>query len=378
MNSNIPICDIHCHVQEPFAIVQESYFEPPKAENAENLTDYIKGGIVKKFAIPAITLYAVADLPVNPLALYAKTLCPGKIFALAGLRRWIKREDNAGMAEQAEKLMAAGFDGIKMICKPNVRRTLKYPVNDPIFDEFYAEAERQSWPILFHLADQIAFWHRDLVYDWAVESGWWYGDEPEIPTQQQLYDEMFAVLNKYPKLHITFAHFFWIWDRESVLRLDEINRIFETYPHVNFDLTPGGKMYDVFSRIPDKTRDMFIRWGDRIIFGTDNTSHCAPKWGNYYKRSLEKIANQRRFLETADTFSAFDFDNLHGLSLDKATLEKIYNKNFTRELGENPVPVNHERAAALCREYLDTIHCEEKYMDSAVRLLKELETKFRV
>lgn len=48
------------------------------------------------------------------------------------------------MLEQAKRLMAAGFDGFKMICKPNARRKFKLSIDDEIFDPFYEEAEKRT------------------------------------------------------------------------------------------------------------------------------------------------------------------------------------------------------------------------------------------
>lgn len=68
---------------------------------------------LEALCIPAITLYEEPDFACNALSLYAKLLLPERIYALAGLRRYLNREDNRDMLEQAKRLMAAGFDGLK-------------------------------------------------------------------------------------------------------------------------------------------------------------------------------------------------------------------------------------------------------------------------
>jgi predicted TIM-barrel fold metal-dependent hydrolase len=346
MKQDIELYDFHCHVMEPFALVPAASFQPPGPDNARNIVSFLKTGGVKKIAVPAISLYARSDLPCNFLALYAKLLAPGRVFALAGLRRSLSREGNAGMTDQARKLLAAGFDGIKLICKPNLRRVFQFPINDPVFNDFYEEAERQNWPILFHVGDPASFWDKDRAPSWAVENGWYYGEDRHIPSCPALYEEVFAVLKRHPRLRFVFAHFFFMSER-----LDEIAALFDAYPNVCFDLTPGSEMYPDFSSHWEKTRELFTAYADRFVFGTDNTGARGALWKKTVPESLNKIRFMRKFFEEEEEIDGLGFKKLRGLNLDEPVLEKIYHKNFTRILGEEPVPVNREIAAALCGEY---------------------------
>jgi hypothetical protein len=300
MKNTVPLFDFHCHVMESYALFGDTFFQKPGLENARHVAAYLESGAVERLNIPAISLYASADLPCNPLALYAKTLAPGRIYALAGLRRSLTREGNAGMAAQARRLIAAGFDGIKLICKPNVRRSFRFPINDPLFDEFYAEAEKQAWPILFHVGDPATFWQKDKVPDWAVENGWYYGEDRDIPSYNALYEETFDVLRRYPALRVIFAHFFFMADD-----LDHAASFLDSHPNVYFDVTPGSEMYAAFSEQWDKARALFTDYADRFLFGTDNTGcQGAPRKDNM-QESLEKITLMRRFFETPDVFEWF-------------------------------------------------------------------------
>jgi hypothetical protein len=355
---------------ESYALFKDTFFQEPSLENARQVISFLENGMAEKLAIPAITLYTVPDLPCNPLALYAKSHAPGRIYALAGLRRGLTREGNAGMVAQARDLIAAGFDGFKLICKPNVRRVFRFAINDPIFDEFYAEAEKCSWPILFHVGDPPAFWQKDQVPAWAVRYGWYYGDDADIPASGLLYAETFDVLRRYPALQVIFAHFFFMADR-----LDEVPPLLDAYPRVCFDVTPGSEMYAAFSAQRDKARELFAAYGDRFLFGTDNAGCQGPVRKNNLRKARENIALMRRFFETGDTFDGFGY-RLRGLALDQQTLCKLYTQNFLRILGKTPAPVHPVRAAALCETYRNMIAGDEPFAENTIRLLEEIRDFF--
>jgi hypothetical protein len=356
---------------ESYTLYEDAFFREPSLENAWQLVSYLEDGMAERLAIPAITLYTVPDLPCNPLALYAKSRAPGRIYALAGLRRCLTRDGNAGMAAQARDLIAAGFDGFKLICKPNVRRSFRFAINDPLFDEFYAEAEKCRWPILFHVGDPPSFWQKDKVPPWALRNGWYYGGDADIPSYKTFYEETLDVLRRYPALSVTFAHFFFMADK-----LDEVPSILDAYPRVCFDVTPGTEMYAAFSRSRDQARELFAAYGDRFLFGTDNTGCQGPERKDNLRSSRENITLMRRFFETDDTFDGFGY-RLRGLALDKEILYQLYNQNFLRILGKEPAPVHPIRAASLCEEYRNLITGDEPFAKSTGYLLEEIRDIFQ-
>ena len=207
--------DIHFHIMEPHSLLPERLFQMPTQENAEMLVRALDVLGLRQACIPSISLYDPVDFVCNPLALYAKTLAPGRVYALAGLRYGLKREENAHLREQAEALLQAGFDGFKMICKPNARRVMRFPIDDPMFEEFFAAAEKNQWPILFHVGDPASFWDAQAVPSWAIENGWFYGGDANIPSYAALYKEVDALLNRHPLLRVTFAHFFFPFGQPS-------------------------------------------------------------------------------------------------------------------------------------------------------------------
>ena len=320
------IKDLHCHIMEPYALCPIRDFRRPCAQNADQITRILQTCGLEALCIPAITLYEEPDFACNALSLYAKLLLPERIYALAGLRRYLNREDNRDMLEQAKRLMAAGFDGFKMICKPNARRKFKLSIDDEIFDPFYEEAEKEQWPILFHVGDPASFWDREKVPVWARENDWYYGEDRNIPSYEELYREVETVLKRYPGLRITFAHFFFTSER-----LDYAAGLFDTYPNICYDVTPGTEMYLDFAARPEETAEFFRRYRERFLFGTDNAAQAgepAVVEANL-QESMEKISWMRRFFETEEEMEVDGF-RVRGIALDPETLECLYRKNFDR------------------------------------------------
>jgi len=368
------IKDLHCHIMEPYALCPIRDFRQPCAQNADQITRILQTCGLEALSIPAITLYEEPDFACNALSLYAKLLLPERIYALAGLRRYLNREDNRNMLEQAKRLMAAGFDGFKMICKPNARRKFKLSIDDEIFDPFYEEAEKEQWPILFHVGDPASFWDSEKVPGWARENDWYYGEDRNIPSYEELYREVETVLKRYPGLRITFAHFFFTSER-----LDYAARLFDTYPNICYDVTPGTEMYLDFAARPKETAEFFRRYRERFLFGTDNAAQAgepAVVEANL-QESMEKISWMRRFFETEEEMEV-DGVRVRGIGLDSATLECLYRKNFDRFFHYRALAaVDKEAAVELMREMSEQMKCESDEAQKTKELLVELESIFQ-
>jgi predicted TIM-barrel fold metal-dependent hydrolase len=107
--------------------------------------------------------------------------------------------------------------------------------------------------------------------------------------------------------------------------LDQVSALLESLPNVVIDFSAR---MDELGRQPYTARDFFIRWQDRILFGTD-----MPISEEMYRCHF-------RFLETADEYFDYpgylgEMDNecrwkIYGLHLPDAVLEKVYNRNALR------------------------------------------------
>jgi hypothetical protein len=238
-------------------------------------------------------------------------------------------------AAQADLYDAIGFDGMKMLeTKPTYQKETQLPVDDTAYTPYFDRLEKEGTHITWHSCDPEEFWDRNRVPAFALENGWFYGDGTYV-TNDALYKQVDTVLTRHPKLHATFAHFFFLSDFP-----DKAATFLDTYQNVTLDITPGREMYGNFTKHYDTYRAFFRKYADRIIFGSDMESTesqgAAP----------DLLRTVYRFLTTEDRFSYWDLDIRGiGLSLDDAA--QIMRGNFLREC---PAPRSVNRA--VLRDYI--------------------------
>jgi len=286
-----------------------------------------------------------------PQSLYMKARHPHDFFVFAGLNHAEKLSggdvSTPSLAEQADRFVEMGCDGIKMIeGKPTSRRRLNIPVSDPYYAEYWARVEELGLPIVWHVNDPEEFWDPDRIPGWAKERDWGYG--PDDVQKEALYDEVGDVLARHPGLQVAFAHFYFL-----SADLPRAARFLDEHPNVRFDLAPGIEMLYNISRDPDAGREFFTRYADRIVFGTDLSSGLTLEEGRIRAgivfRWLES-EDEFRVPEEADFLLGPPQDGLiRGMALPDQVLRKIYHDNFTAMVGAEPEPLNTDAGVEECR-----------------------------
>jgi predicted TIM-barrel fold metal-dependent hydrolase len=191
-------------------------------------------------------------------------------------------------------------------------------------------------PLVWHVNDPEEFWDAERCPAWARRHGWFY-DESFVG-KEQLYAEVDHVLERHPGLRVVFAHFYFL-----SADLPRAARFLGEHPTVNLDITPGIELLYNMSRDPGTSRQFFIRFADRILFGTDISST------DKVEKALELCNTVRRWLETDHVFREVDdYGVLKGLALPADVLEKIYRLNFERLAGSPPKPLDRVRARREC------------------------------
>jgi hypothetical protein len=303
-----------------------------------------------------------ARLSLVPDALHLKAHHPQRVFVFGGLDVSVyfraPQQVGAMYAGMIEPLIAAGCDGIKMIeGKPDMRKMLPIPPFDSdVFASYWEKMAQAQVPLIFHVNDPEEFWDASRIPDWAAQRGWFYGDGTFINNEAQ-YTEIFNLLSQNPSIKVIFAHFFFL-----SAQLPRLADLLDRYPNVSIDLTPGIEMYRNFSASIEKTREFFLKYQDRILFGTDIGSRAllsTPQTDIELTESRERVTLIRNCLENSGEYhlqpgGGFLFGEqktpFRGLGLPESVLHKIYHQNFERVISPSPRPLNPGLIVEMCNQ----------------------------
>jgi len=275
----------------------------------------------------------------------AKLSRPGKIYSFPILHHYWPGlpADKIDYAGQVKNWIEMGFDGVKMVQgKPSVYKLIgSVGLDSPLFDEYYACIEKNNLPIISHVGDNPALWNSSKAHPNAAKYGWTYWDGT-FPTTEKLRSEVSHILTKFPKLRFIFAHFYYMGDD-----LDRLASIFDQFPQISVDLTPGDHFPLFFKQDPQKVRDFFVKYQDRIMLGSDNTGGIRDSVEGEREFCTGKIRGMRQYLEFDGDFQ---WKGRHqGIALDRPVLEKIYSKNFESYVAGSPKPVNVPAVLETCQ-----------------------------
>lgn len=337
--------------------------------------------LMESIGIDAINVVSTPHpehLSLNPQALEFKARFPQRVYAFGCLdysEPLAHGRFDSHLAGQIPVLQQIGCDGLKMIeGKPLVRKLLPLPPFDgPEYEPVFGEMEARGFPLLFHVADPEEFWLRDLAPAWAVARGWFYGDDPVFPSKEEMYREVASVLDRHPALKVIFAHFYFL-----SADLPRAADLLDTYPQVHLDICPGSEIYVNFSARPDATREFFLKYQDRLIYGSDmSASTLFSEPGLDREREMARQWTMHMFLETEGPFEAPPTfaqaqHPLVGIGLPEDALRKVYQGNFQRVVGKRPAPLNVPAATEECQRLASTVEGMGKNPDEIRRIVQVL------
>ena len=204
-------------------------------------------------------------------------------------------------------------------------------IDDPRLDPIWEEAGRLGIPVSIHTSDPEAFFHptdnKNERYEELTEHPDWSFYGPQFPSKEELLAQRDRMFAKHPNTTFVALHMA-NWPEN----LDYVSRLLDRLPNV---LVEFGAREAELGREPRRAREFFLKYQDRIMFGTDNEV-AEPMYRNHF-----------RWLETGD--ESFDYWGypgqgrwkIYGLNLPDDVLEKIYHKNaermFSRFRGVNAI-----------------------------------------
>jgi len=133
----------------------------------------------------------------------------------------------------------------------------------PIFDHM----ERAGMPVVAHLGEPLACWlpldERSPHYGYYRDNPEWHmHGRPGFPAHAEIMAARDRVLERHPGLKLVGAHL-------GSLEYDvaEIANRFDRYP--NFAVDTSARVLDLGSQDREKVREFFMKYQDRVLFGTD-------------------------------------------------------------------------------------------------------------
>ena len=230
------------------------------------------------------------------------------------------------MAAQVKDAVARGARGLKVTkvlgLEVHDRTGRLVTVDDPRLDPMWAECGRLGIPVAIHTSDPDAFFEpvdaTNERWDELHKYPEWSFHGPRFPGKRALLDARNRVFARHPGTTFIALHV-----ANHPEDLGDVSGMLERLPNV---VAETGARHAELGRQPRRAREFFLKYQDRILFGTDYT----PEEGMY--------RNWFRFLETADEH--FDYWNaptqgrwkISGLDLPPDVLEKVYAKNAERVL----------------------------------------------
>lgn len=206
--------------------------------------------------------------------------------------------------------------------------------DDPRLDAIWQTCAREAKPVMMHVSDPVARFHPIGPDNERYEAGMW-RDTPEgnyynsgYPHYDEIFDARERMLAKHPNTTFVMAHVASMgWD------LARVSRLLDAHPNVHVEIS--ARLQEL-GRQPYTARRFFLKYAERIFFGTDGNPSREPDqfWRPHW-----------RFLETDDEY--FDHPaqmlselgaplqgrwKIYGLFLPDEVLRKIYYENAIRVL----------------------------------------------
>jgi predicted TIM-barrel fold metal-dependent hydrolase len=195
-------------------------------------------------------------------------------------------------------------------------------IDDPRWDPIWEACGRLGMPVLIHTADPVAFFEPIDQFNERWEElqrhpDWsFYG--PGFPSHEELLAALMRVVARHPQTVFIAAHV-----ANYAENLAVVSNWLDTYPNLMIDVT---SRIAELGRQPYTSHDFFVKYADRIMFGSDGPRPAArllPHW---------------RFFETRDEYFPYAENpfppqglwNIHGLGLPDDVLRKVYHENAAR------------------------------------------------
>ena len=320
LRAKFPVFDVHQHVNDAAGI--EDHVDPK--ELVARMDKLNIKTIVILTGMWGDKLQHVIDEMVKPY--------PGRFLVFTQID-WSKIDDpnfSQEMVAQIDDGVRRGARGLKVLKDLGLGVKDKsgklIAVDDPRLDPVWEECGKLGIPVFIHVTDPEAFFYptdgNNERYEELTEHPDWSFAGPQFPKKTDILEARNRVFGRHPNTRFVALHM-GNWPEN----LDYVGQVLDKYPN---SMVEFGAREAELGREPRRAREFFLKYQDRIMFGTD----VGPE--------EEMYQNYFRWLETNDEY--FDYWGapgqgrwkIYGMGLPDDVLEKVYHVNADKLFAKMP------------------------------------------
>jgi uncharacterized protein len=318
--ARFPVTDIHFHLESlPIDVTPDRLVQAMDAAGVQHIVNL--GGLPGMFEHFAQTFHAKYP---DRIIMFVKPEI-GAIVKEGGIEEQVKFIDKAAsMGARGLKLSKSLGLGHRDASGKLVA------VDDPRLDPIWKEAGRLGLPVLIHTSDPTAFFSKpdknnERYQELLQNPQWSYYGRPGYPTKEQLMQQRENLLKRHPEVNFIGAHMGCNEDD-----LTYVGKLLDTYPNYYVDMS---SVVHALGRQPYTARRFFLKYQDRILFGTDGGFALQAKGNGWTPERM--FRSYFEFTQTDNEYVEYPLMDIthqgnwkvYGLALPDEVLEKLYYKN---------------------------------------------------
>ena len=342
-----PVIDAHNHLWGNWQV--ERILQTMKETGVESYCD-LTGNVHIEFSQVG---YTITPGDISNFFNNCELKYPGRFycFTMANFARPVDKplfvDHKAFVAEFTETLnehVAMGAKGLKLLKELGLHYRDKdgnlISSDDERLAPIFEEAARLGIPVLMHQADPSGFFEPVTEDNEHYESllkypSWSFADK-KFPRKEELLKRRDNLVRQHPDTVFILPHV-----ANHAENLAYVANLLDNNKNVYIDFSAR---LDELGRQPYSARELFIKYQDRIIFGTDMPANIES--------SVDMYRCYFRFLETFDeAFYTPDYDGTFnrarwpvcGIGLPSEVLEKIYFRNILKVIPSLRTNLNNSK-----------------------------------
>ena len=323
-----PKIDVHVHINSPSgALVDQA-----RADGFRLLT--INVDYPDFPPLPEQLALARANVQQHPEAVaFAAT------FSMQG---WDDEGWQARVRSELDAAFSAGAVGIKVWKNIGMeyrdRAGKLVMIDDPRFDALFEQVRLRGKVLIGHQGEPHNCWlpleqmtvsnDRDYFHEHPQYHMFLHPELPSYEAQMAARDRMLA---RHPQLHFMGAHLASLeWS------FDELAKFLDRYPLAQVDLAARmGQVQYQSNSDRAAVRAFFIKYQDRLLYGTDLTQDATADSSTLRKEAHERWLSDWRYFTTEETQSVAELAApVPGLGLPRGVIDKLYYRNAERLFGK--------------------------------------------